>query len=167
MQRYLAPRSGFALFKTFARSVPVNRPVESPAAPHEKPLVLRTVFCSFRRLPAHTRVIGSVICSNSCIRSLNVMVNGFSTRLNGVRSSESQPPKQGYPPFHTKLPRHDVLVKNFWNCSMISYVEEVDGCDEACQGLGGQRLSTKERPESNTSIPSSYRGVKGASALKG
>ena len=81
MQRYLARRRGFAFFKTLARSVPVNNAVDSPAEPHEKPFVFRTVFCSFRRLPAHTSVIGSVICSKSCMRSFRVMVNGFSTSL--------------------------------------------------------------------------------------
>lgn len=61
MQTYLAFRSGFALRRISAIIGPVHSAVESPAGPHEKPLDFRTVFCSFRLFPAHTRVMGVVI----------------------------------------------------------------------------------------------------------
>lgn len=110
MQRYLAPRSGFALFMTSARRVPVNKPVERPAEPHEKPFVFRTVFCSFRLFPAHTSVIGSVTCSKLCKRSRNVRINGFSTRLNWVRWRSRCLSKQvAYP---STLTSHDMTLSS-------------------------------------------------------
>lgn len=63
MHTYFARRMGFAVRRMSAIIGPVNKAVESPAAPHEKPLDLRTVFCSLRRFPAQTRVTGAVICS--------------------------------------------------------------------------------------------------------
>lgn len=84
MHTYFAPRIGFAFFNTSARSVPVNSAVERPADPQENPFVFLTVFCSFRLLPAHTSVIGSVICSKSWMRSRRVIMNGFSTRLDWI-----------------------------------------------------------------------------------
>lgn len=61
MHTYLAFRSGLALRRISAIKGPVKRAVDKPAAPHEKPLDFRTVFCSFRLLPAQTKVIGAVI----------------------------------------------------------------------------------------------------------
>lgn len=81
MHTYLARRMGFALRKISAIIGPVNRAVESPAAPHEKPFDLRTVFCSFRLLPAQTRVIGAVIWLYFCRISLKFKTMGFSTSL--------------------------------------------------------------------------------------
>lgn len=61
MQTYLALRSGLALRRISAIKGPVKSAVDNAAEPHEKPLDFRTVFCSFRRFPAQTRVIGAVI----------------------------------------------------------------------------------------------------------
>lgn len=60
-------QTNFAFLKGFARLIisaiigPVQRAVETPAAPHENPLDFRTWFCSLRLFPAHTMVIGAVI----------------------------------------------------------------------------------------------------------
>lgn len=61
MHTYLARRRGFALRRISAIIGPVNRAVDKPAGPHENPFDFRTVFCSFRLLPAQTSVIGAVI----------------------------------------------------------------------------------------------------------
>lgn len=60
MHKYFALRTGLALLRISAIMGPVKRAVESPAGPHEKPFDFRTVFCSLRRFPAQTRVIGDV-----------------------------------------------------------------------------------------------------------
>lgn len=65
MQTYFALLEGFARLRTSDISGPVNRAVETPAAPHENPFDLRTWFCSLRLLPAQTSVTGAVIWSNS------------------------------------------------------------------------------------------------------
>ena len=44
-------------------ATPVKSAVETPAAPHEKPLLFLTWFCSFLLFPAQTSVTGQVICS--------------------------------------------------------------------------------------------------------
>jgi hypothetical protein len=61
MHTNLARRRGFALRRISAIKGPVNRAVDRPAGPHEKPFDFRTVFCSLRLLPAQTSVIGAVI----------------------------------------------------------------------------------------------------------
>jgi hypothetical protein len=61
MQTYFALRRGLALFMISAIMGPVKSAVDRAAEPHEKPFDFRTVFCSFRLLPAHTSVIGAVI----------------------------------------------------------------------------------------------------------
>lgn len=81
MQRYLAPLFMPAFLSTSPIATPVQSALETPAAPQEKPFVFRTTFCSFRLLPAQTRVTGHVICSYSAIRSLSLIVIGFSTKL--------------------------------------------------------------------------------------
>lgn len=61
MQTYFAFRIGLARRMTSAIIGPVNKAVETPAGPQEKPLDFRTWFCSLRRFPAHTKVTGAVI----------------------------------------------------------------------------------------------------------
>lgn len=61
MQTYLALRIGLALRRISDIKGPVKRAVDNAAEPHEKPFDFRTVFCSFRLLPAQTRVMGAVI----------------------------------------------------------------------------------------------------------
>jgi hypothetical protein len=61
IQTYFAPLSGLAFLMTSAMLIPVHNAVDTPAAPQEKPLDLRTTFCSFLRFPAQTSVIGHVM----------------------------------------------------------------------------------------------------------
>lgn len=89
MHTYLAPLFNPAFFRISPMATPVHRALETPAAPQEKPFVLRTTFCSFRLLPAQTRVTGHVIWSYSRTRSLNLIVSGFSTSLSPFRISIS------------------------------------------------------------------------------
>jgi len=58
MHTYFALLNGFALSITSLITTPVNNAVDTPAGPHEKPFDLRTTFCSFLLLPAHTSVMG-------------------------------------------------------------------------------------------------------------
>lgn len=134
MQRYLAPRNGFALRRTLANKVPVKRAVESPAGPHEKPFDFRTVFCSFRRFPAHTKVMGRVICSNCSTICCNVILNGFSTRLRPVNAVFSQPGEGESQclPLDANLPRPDLAFQYFGDRTMISDVKEIDGGKKPC-----------------------------------
>ncbi len=81
MHTYLAFRRGLALFISSDIATPVNRAVDTPAAPHEKPLLFLTTFCSFLLLPAQTRVIGHVICSYSAMSWRRVNLKGVSTSL--------------------------------------------------------------------------------------
>lgn len=81
MHRYFAVRKGRALFRISAIMGPVKRAVESPAGPHEKPFDFRTVFCSLRRLPAQTIVIGDVNWSYCCKICRKLRVKDFSTSL--------------------------------------------------------------------------------------
>jgi hypothetical protein len=78
---YFALLSGFALRITSAIMGPVNKAVDRPAGPHEKPFDLRTVFCSFRLFPAQTSVIGAVIWSYFWRTSRKLRTRGFSTSL--------------------------------------------------------------------------------------
>jgi len=87
MHRYLAFRSGFAAFNTSAIIGPVNNAVERPAGPHEKPFDFRTMFCSFRRFPAQTRVMGAVTWSNCFRIPRKWRVRGFSTSLGQLVSN--------------------------------------------------------------------------------
>lgn len=61
----------------------MKRAVESPAGPQEKPSDFRTTFCSLRRLPAQTRVMGRVMGENwrGSRRSERARVMGFATSL--------------------------------------------------------------------------------------
>lgn len=81
MQTYFALRRGFALRRMSAIIGPVNRAVDRPAEPHEKPFDLRTMFCSLRRFPAHTSVMGDVIWSNCCRIWRKLRTIGFCTSL--------------------------------------------------------------------------------------
>ena len=81
MHKYLALRRGFARFRISAIIGPVKRAVERPAGPHEKPFDFRTVFCSFRRFPAQTRVIGDVNWSKCSRIWRKFRVIGLSTSL--------------------------------------------------------------------------------------
>lgn len=81
MHTNLAFLLGRALRTKSAMATPVNSEVETPAAPHEKPLLFRTWFCSFLRLPAHTKVIGQVICSYSAMSWRRLRAMGLSTSL--------------------------------------------------------------------------------------
>jgi len=98
---YFAPRRGFARSSMSFITTPVNNAVDTPAAPHEKPLLFRTTFCSFRLLPAQTRVMGYVTFSYSSSSCRNVIVSGFSTKLCKRQWRESDVIKQS----HTPRPR--------------------------------------------------------------
>nr|ACR36461.1 unknown [Zea mays] len=50
---------------TSRRRAPRHTDVEMAPGPQLKPTVWRTMFCSLRRLPAHTSVTGSSTASNS------------------------------------------------------------------------------------------------------
>lgn len=62
-------------------SGPVQREVDTPAAPQEKPWDFWTMFCSFRRFPAQTSVMGRVTFSKSVRIWRREIVMGFSTSL--------------------------------------------------------------------------------------
>ena len=81
MHTYRAFLFGMAFRITSDIGTPVHTAVETPAAPHEKPLVLRTTFCSFRLFPAQTKVTGYVTCSYSSRRCRSDILNGLLTRL--------------------------------------------------------------------------------------
>ena len=67
MHTYLAFLQGRAFFIKSDMATPVKSAVDKPAGPHEKPLLFLTWFCSFLLLPAHTSVMGHVICSYSAM----------------------------------------------------------------------------------------------------
>lgn len=119
---------GRALRIRSAMATPVNKAVETPAAPHEKPLLFLTWFCSFLRLPAQTSVMGQVICSYSAISWRRVMVIGFSTSLPSVRQNPSIGRKTIIIPLDTELPVGNVCLLDFGYCSMVSHVEELGAC---------------------------------------
>lgn len=81
MHTYLAFLLGRALRIRSAIATPVNNAVETPALPQENPLLFLTWFCSFRRLPAQTNVMGQVFCSYSAMSCRNVRLKGLSTSL--------------------------------------------------------------------------------------
>ncbi len=81
MHTNLAFLFGRALRIKSAMATPVKSEVETPAAPHENPLLFRTWFCSFLRLPAQTKVMGQVICSYSAESWRRLKVIGLSTSL--------------------------------------------------------------------------------------
>ena len=83
---------GLARARMSERYTPVKRAVERPAAPQEKPSDLRTMFCSLRRLPAHTSVMGSVTTSNCDCRSARDSSSSCSTKLLGLGSAFSRTP---------------------------------------------------------------------------
>lgn len=124
MQTYLALLIGFALLMTSRIIGPVKRAVERPAAPQEKPFDLRTWFCSLRRLPAHTSVMGAVIWSNSCRICLKSSVMGFSTSLCYLlvdKCSKIRP--RCVEPLNAEFPGWDVFIPNVRDRPMISNVE--------------------------------------------
>lgn len=126
---------GFALRRTLAMRVPVNRAVDNPAGPQEKPLDFRTVFCSFRRLPAHTSVTGSVICSNSSTSWRSDIVNGFSTSLFRCRDHVSEDENRNNQakkyweygsvnlPFDAEFPRPNFIVEDLGHRAMVPHIE--------------------------------------------
>jgi hypothetical protein len=81
MHTYFAFRNGFARSMISFMTTPVKSAVDTPAGPHEKPLLFLTTFCSFRLLPAQTKVMGYVTFSYSSSSCRKVIFSGFATRL--------------------------------------------------------------------------------------
>jgi hypothetical protein len=96
MQTYLARLKGLARSMMSFITTPVNSAVETPDGPHEKPLLFRTTFCSFRLLPAQTRVMGYVTFSYSSNNCRSVTLNGFATSLWVCISHEVLAGRYGY-----------------------------------------------------------------------
>lgn len=105
-------------------TTPVNSAVETPAGPHEKPLLFLTTFCSFRLLPAQTKVTGYVTFSYSSSNCRRVILRGFATRLYEIQIHDVILHLDDNIPFDRELPIQTLGVMYLRDCTMVSHIEQ-------------------------------------------